>query len=156
MENFKCIKEFGPRYWISDLGRVFDCEKKQFLNQSLIGNYKKYYSVSINKKTYYVHRLLAKTFIENPLAKEYVDHIDGDRHNNKLDNLRWVTCSENHQNRRNAKGYTWNKKAGKWEAQIFINGEKKFLGYYDREKEAEARQAYLDAKKIYHPSSPIR
>ena len=42
-----------------------------------------------------VHRLLAECFIPNPLGLSDVDHIDGNRANNKLDNLRWVTHGDN-------------------------------------------------------------
>ena len=41
-----------------------------------------------------IHRLVAEAFISNPQNKPTVDHIDGDRLNNKIDNLRWATYSE--------------------------------------------------------------
>lgn len=43
----------------------------------------------------YLHRAVAKLFIPNPYNKPYVDHIDGDKWNNRADNLRWVTPREN-------------------------------------------------------------
>ena len=46
----------------------------------------------------YVHRMVAELFIENPENKWYVDHIDGNRYNNKVTNLRWATPSENRLN----------------------------------------------------------
>ncbi|SUM34073.1 ORF027 [Staphylococcus gallinarum] len=46
-------------------------------------------------KTQLVHRLLAKHFIDNPLNKKCVNHIDGNKTNNNLSNLEWVTYSEN-------------------------------------------------------------
>lgn len=42
-----------------------------------------------------IHRLVAEAFIPNPKNKATVDHIDGDRQNNSIDNLRWATYSEN-------------------------------------------------------------
>jgi hypothetical protein len=59
-----------------------------------------------------------------------------------------VTNQQNHFNETKAKGYCWHKPAKKWMAYIRLNGKGKNLGYYDTED--EARQAYLDAKKIYH------
>ena len=152
-ENFKAIKGFEGRYWISDLGKVFDCEKKRFLSQYLRGSASKYYSVSLNGKGHYVHRLIAEAFIENPFRKEQVDHMDGNRHNNNLSNLRWVSNSENMQNKKTTKGYCWHKASKKWQAHIRIDNKLIHLGLYYTEE--EARQAYLKAKKIYHPSSPI-
>jgi hypothetical protein len=47
------------------------------------------------KIAYYLHRLLAQTFIINTLSKKEVNHKDGNKLNNNLDNLEWVTSSEN-------------------------------------------------------------
>ena len=57
----------------------------------------------INKKkqNFYIHRLLAETFIKNPKPTEYfeVDHIDKQRNNNNIKNLRWVNRSINNFNK---------------------------------------------------------
>jgi hypothetical protein len=77
-----------------------------------------------------------------------IDHIDGVRSNNRIDNLRDVTTQQNQWNHTKAKGYYWNKTANKFHAHIKIDRIKKHLGYYSTEQ--EARNAYLKAKEIYH------
>jgi len=94
------------------------------------------------------HRLLM-----NPPEGMYVDHINGVRHDNRRSNLRIVTPEENTHNNRSVKGYTWDKRERRYRAQIAFNKKQITLGRYHTE--AEARAAYLEAKKIYHPSAPI-
>lgn len=61
-----------------------------------------YYTVSLSKDgvitTHTVHRLVASTFIPNPLGSPQIDHIDGNKTNNNANNLRWCTNSENMSN----------------------------------------------------------
>lgn len=61
----------------------------------------KYLRIGLNKDgvctKHYMHRLLAEAFIDNPESKRTVNHIDGDKRNNSLDNLEWATYSENTQ-----------------------------------------------------------
>ena len=58
-------------------------------------NCKGYLVVGINKKMYYIHRLVAAVFIPNPDNKEQINHIDGNKQNNSVINLEWVTNKEN-------------------------------------------------------------
>lgn len=62
-------------------------------------NSKGYLQVMLSKggksKTYKVHRLVAISFLPNPLSKPQVNHLDGDPSNNLVSNLEWSTCSEN-------------------------------------------------------------
>ncbi|HFX7402522.1 TPA: HNH endonuclease signature motif containing protein [Escherichia coli] len=81
-----------------------------------------------------------------------IDHINGIRDDNRLCNLRLVTQRENDQNRRRARGYSWNKGSSKWEAYIRVDGVRHHLGLFTTE--AAARVAYLKAKARYHPSTP--
>lgn len=56
---------------------------------------KNYAKVELKGKGYFVHRLVALAFIDNPESKEQVNHIDGDKLNNDVSNLEWCTQSEN-------------------------------------------------------------
>lgn len=86
----------GERYIITDNGKVFDCKTGKAAPVFLRNGYKTvrlYFNG--NWKNYYLHRLLAEAFIPKEKGKEYVNHIDGDRLNDSLNNLEWVTCQEN-------------------------------------------------------------
>lgn len=63
---------------------------------SLVG--KGYREICVNGTRYQVHRLVAETFLENSEIKPQVDHIDHNRSNNSVENLRWVTSAENNNN----------------------------------------------------------
>ena len=76
-----------------------------------------------------VHTLVASAFILNPDAKKCVDHINNDKTNNNISNLRWATYVQNgmnksmsKNNKSGVKGVHWNKRAKKWLSQITIDG----------------------------------
>jgi hypothetical protein len=56
---------------------------------------KGYLRVNLNNKTYFIHRLVAKYFIPNPNNKSQINHIDGNKLNNNVNNLEWVSNLEN-------------------------------------------------------------
>jgi hypothetical protein len=97
----------------------------------------------------YAHKILLKS--NNKLQ---IDHMNGNRLDNRKANLRLVTSQENKHNNTVAKGYCFDKSRNKWSAKIKLNGKPIFLGRYNTE--AEARAAYVEAKKKYHPTAPIR
>mgnify|MGYP003127671697 CR=1 FL=1 len=110
-----------------------------------------YNQVDVDGKRYFRHRLVLAAFntafnINNTDHK--VDHKDGNKLNNAFSNLRVVTNQGNNFNNHIAKGYSWKKAAGKWQAYINVDGKKKHLGYFDTEE--EARAAYLAAKEVLH------
>jgi hypothetical protein len=104
-------------------------------------------SFNKDKKVYKVlgHQL-AWYFVYNEIPS-IIDHINRNRRDNRISNLRIVTYQENSFNT-NCKGYTFDKRSSKWRAQIRINNKIIRLGRFNTE--FEANKAYLDAKKIYH------
>ena len=92
-EIWKEIKD--SKFLISNMGRV---KLKNGFNEKLLYGTKTkndYINISIDKKIHQLHRLVALHFCENPNNKLQVNHIDGDKTNNKAKNLEWVTQSEN-------------------------------------------------------------
>lgn len=86
------IKDY-PNYQISNLGNV----KSLITNKVLLTQIDKYgyNNIIINKKYFFIHRLIAIHFIDNPLNKPQVNHINGIKNDNKIENLEWVTSKEN-------------------------------------------------------------
>ena len=96
MEIWKNVPGYIGLYKVSNHGRVKSVKKQLVLKTSGSGN--RYKTVALcngMRKTFRLHRLVAAAFIPNPDNKPCVDHIDGNKSNNKADNLRWVTTKEN-------------------------------------------------------------
>ncbi len=136
-EIWKDIPGYEGLYQVSDLGRVKSLERwqynplcknnEQYISEKIKkqserkqkGKIQSYLTVNLYKnnvgKSFYVHRLVAQAFIPNPENKETVNHINGDKHDNRAVNLEWNTYTENNnhayitglndeKHRRNCKG----------------------------------------------------
>lgn len=105
-----------------------------------------YYYLCLNSKRYLAHRAaIYLTTGEWPNGD--VDHINGDKLDNRISNLRVCTKSQNQMNRK-AKGYSLHKRSGLYQARIGVSGKEVYLGWF--EKENEARAAYEEAQAYYH------
>ena len=90
------IKNYD-NYEIDTDGNVYNLNTCQQLKGSIGEHGYKYFRLSLNgsKKMYYAHRLVAETFLKNPNHYPVVNHIDGNKLNNNINNLEWVSYSEN-------------------------------------------------------------
>jgi hypothetical protein len=121
---------------------LVDEENKHLLEQTWYVNKRGYVQRDVkrkNRKRYLLHRV-----IMNAKKGQLVDHKNGNKLDNRKENLRIVTKSENNHNaiglnKRNTSGYrgvTWDKKKNKWMAQGCVNSKHKFIGYFETAKEA--------------------
>jgi len=154
-EIYKLIVGYEGNYDVSDFGNVRNCKTGRIMKRCKNGD--GYLQVGLRKdkkrKMFRINRLVALAFLENPENKPQVDHIDRNKQNNRLDNLRWATNSENtinsglqSTNTSGVKGVQFNKSKNKFEARISINGERTHLGTFATKEEAIAvrRKAELE------------
>lgn len=130
-------------------------------NGKRAGSYKKggYVSICINKRFYQAHRL-AWLYICGEWPNGVIDHINMDKHDNSLKNLRDITQAENLQNSKShsgsiyGKGVYWYKRCKRWRVKITLNGEivtsKYFVSIID------ARLHAIEVYKKYHKYNPYQ
>ncbi len=92
MEEWKTIQGF-PDYQVSNLGRV---KSLKFGKEKILESYirSRYLSVKIDNKNKKIHKLVGLAFLPNPEQKPEIDHINRDKLDNNLTNLRWATRKE--------------------------------------------------------------
>jgi len=90
-----------PDYQIYEDGRVFSKHTRKFLKHRVNGGGYLYVSLfhKGEGKNHYIHRLVSSYYIPNPENRREVDHIDRNKKNNHVSNLRWATRSDNNQNK---------------------------------------------------------
>lgn len=95
MEKWNTISDY-PNYEVSDQGRVRNRKSGRILKTELVKGYPRVLLVDRSRhRPAMVHRLVAEEFTTEDHDGLQVNHIDGDKTNNKLSNLEWVTGSEN-------------------------------------------------------------
>lgn len=105
MEYWKQIKDY-PHLLISSKGRVWTLTYNRELKTHLTNRGYKRVNLSKDKtvKRVHVHRLVAEAFIPNPYNLPTVDHIDGNKLNNNVENLQWLNYSDNIRKAKNGHG----------------------------------------------------
>ena len=110
-------------------------------------NKKGYITIRIDRKIYFAHRL-AWLYVYGEMPTEHIDHINHIKDDNRILNLRAVTCGENNKNvpmQKNntsgAMGVNWHKMTKRWQAFIAIDGKQKHLGLFANFSDA------VDARK---------
>lgn len=166
-EVWKPIEGYEGRYEVSNLGRVKSLSRT-IINTGRILKEKYnclhlkrggYHSVLLSKdgikKTVQLHQLVARAFIENKKNHKAVNHIDGNKLNNRVDNLEWVSYRENSCHYYNnidtgtPVGVYKLKKYNKYLAHAHVDGKKVFLGYHQTVEDAyQARVKYFESNNI--------
>jgi hypothetical protein len=147
-EHWKNIPGYEGHYMISDLGNLKSLKYNKERLLKFLKNEKGYLycflSKENNQKKFKVHQLVSMAFLNHiPCGmKSIIDHIDDDKLNNKVDNLRIVTAYENHGRVKNGlasskyRGVYFDKLRNKWRAQTSVKGLKRHIGYFNDELEA--------------------
>lgn len=145
MEEFRKITGY-ENYSISNLGNVRNDITLKILKVQNHNDGYKQISLCSNghKKVYKVHRLVAKEFLQESQQRRLIDHIDGNKANNAVENLRYATHNENNfntglkiSNKSGVKGVSWDKHRNKWCARIQLNKRGYHLGYFDSLEDAK-------------------
>lgn len=102
-EIWKDIPQYEGLYKISSLGRVISSYSRKILSPNITGQKGKgYYAITLvkgrSKKRFYIHKLVALAFIPNPNNFPCIDHINTNRYDNRLENLKWCSFSQNNLN----------------------------------------------------------
>jgi len=142
-ELLRYDEETGHLYWKIVGGRRAKGDTAAGYLHRLSG----YVKIKIDYNIYFAHRVIY-ALASSQTSFGFLDHINGDRSDNRLLNLREVSSAVNAQNNK-VRGTFLDR--GRWRSKIETNAKVTNLGSFNTEEEAHA--AYLAAKKIYHPEA---
>lgn len=155
-EIVKYSQETGVFIWISSRSnkiKIGDTAGNIWINQH---NRKKYHRLWLSGRLYLAHRV-AWIYMTGSWPNDQIDHIDGNGLNNKWENLREVSGSENQQNTRMKRtnttgicGVVWNKNANKWQAAINIYNKAVYLGLFENIFDAACARKNAEVKYGFH------
>lgn len=155
---WKEVKGYEGRYFISDQGKI---KNKKASLKSAIDKYG-YEKVTLYKngqgKCFKIHRLVALHFLPNPDGKDFVNHLDHDKLNNRVENLEWVNHAENmchhfskdrHRRKSRYVGLIWKEKDKVWLSRVKVKGKYVYVKEFKNEEEAyEARKKFIQENGI--------
>lgn len=157
VEDFTLTKEYlheifdykeGQLYWKISCGNVIEGKKAGSLNDN-----RGYHKVQINNKKYLLHRIIFQMFYG--YMPKILDHIDSNPSNNRIENLREATHSQNCFNRSKPihntsgiKGVNWHNSTKKWEVRVMIFGKRLNFGRFNNLELAEL--VAIEARDKYH------
>ena len=154
IEIWKDVIGYKGIYQVSSFGRIKSMKFKKEKILAAYLNSNGYFTLALwlygERKDKKVHRLVAEAFLGKSSLS--VNHKDGNKTNNNIENLEYVTSRDNSIHCYNSKktcskyvGVCWYKPSSKWRSSIELNGKAKYLGSFDTE--LEAYNAYLQALK---------
>lgn len=102
-----------------------------------------YYTVSYNKKQNYAHRVVWEIHHGKLLNNQFIDHINGIRSDNRIENLRIASVMQNNQNKikrtgckSKYKGVSWHSQCQRWRVELWYKKQRLYLGLFDSENQA--------------------
>jgi len=153
--NYKIYKDY-ENYHIHENGDIFSLNIGNILKPRDAG--KRYKMITLcnnqNRQQIYVHRLIGLLFLPNPENKPEIDHINRNRSDNRVENLRWATKSEQQHNQgiskdntSGVKGVGYCKTHKKWVARLMVNT-KDHKKRFESKEEAIAYRRELEIKYL--------
>ncbi len=122
-------------YIIYPNGKIFSIKRKIFLKPLILKS--GYCLINLSKKQFYIHRLIAEKFIPNPNNLPQVNHIDGNKQNNSVENLEWCNqrYNSNHYHNQKYPG-VYKTISGTFASKYQLNGKQIHIGTYITPEEA--------------------